>query len=133
MDDRPAERRILESLGEPDLVERLAALRGTDFTSFLLAVFRKRASKVGPPDVLHRYRDGRFATATDAARAFGWKVSTYLGHENGDRNPSRDAAKRYAKAYKLQFFTAQENDLLDRVAEMILPADEHSPFLPLPA
>ena len=31
------------------------------------------------------------------------------------------------KAYKLQFFTVQENDLLDRVAEMILPADDHSP------
>jgi hypothetical protein len=32
-----------------------------------------------------------------------------------------------AKAYKLQFFSAQENDLLDRVAEMILPTDDHSP------
>ena len=30
------------------------------------------------------------------------------------------------KAYKLQFFTVQENDLLDRVAEMILPADSIS-------
>jgi len=37
------------------------------------------------------------------------------------------ALKADAKAYKLQFFTAQENDLLDRVAEMILPADDHSP------
>jgi hypothetical protein len=37
------------------------------------------------------------------------------------------ALKADAKAYKLQFFTTQENDLLDRVAEMILPADEHSP------
>src|SRR5437773_12552648 len=37
------------------------------------------------------------------------------------------ALKADAKAYKLQFFTAQENDLLDKVAEMILPADEHSP------
>jgi len=35
--------------------------------------------------------------------------------------------KADAKAYKLQFFTARENDLLDRVAEMILPADDHSP------
>ena len=37
------------------------------------------------------------------------------------------ALKADVKAYKLQFFTAQENDLLDRVAEMILPADDHSP------
>jgi Gluconate 2-dehydrogenase subunit 3 len=35
--------------------------------------------------------------------------------------------KADAKAYKLQFFTAKENELLDRVAEMILPADDHSP------
>ena len=35
--------------------------------------------------------------------------------------------KAHPKAYKLQFFTAQENDLLDRVSEMILPADVHSP------
>src|SRR5207245_1097754 len=37
------------------------------------------------------------------------------------------ALKTDAKAYKLQFFTVEENDLLDRVAEMILPADDHSP------
>ena len=37
------------------------------------------------------------------------------------------ALKADAKAYKLQFFTTQENDLLDRIAEMIIPADEHSP------
>src|SRR5436190_17223385 len=35
--------------------------------------------------------------------------------------------KTDAKAYKLQFFTSEENDLLDRVAEMILPADDQSP------
>jgi transcriptional regulator with XRE-family HTH domain len=42
-----------------------------------------------------------YATGTDAARAFGWTVSTYLGHENGDRQPSVKAAKRYAAAYKV--------------------------------
>ncbi|MHC2108904.1 S24 family peptidase [Methylobacterium sp. CM6246] len=41
-----------------------------------------------------------FATATEAARAFGWTVPTYLGHENGDRNPSRETAKRYGTAFK---------------------------------
>lgn len=48
-----------------------------------------------------REQDGRFETATDAAKAFGWTISTYLGHENGDRNPSRSAAKKYADAYKV--------------------------------
>jgi gluconate 2-dehydrogenase gamma chain len=37
------------------------------------------------------------------------------------------AIKTDPKTYRLQFFTAQENALVDRVAEMILPADEHSP------
>lgn len=44
-----------------------------------------------------------YSTPTDAAKAFGWTVSTYLGHENGDRNPSRNAAKRYARAYKIRW------------------------------
>lgn len=42
-----------------------------------------------------------FDKATDAAEAFGWTVSTYLGHENGDRIPSRKAAIKYATAYKV--------------------------------
>jgi len=40
-----------------------------------------------------------FFTATDAARSYGWTVPTYLGHENGDRVPSRQNAKRYAQAF----------------------------------
>ncbi len=44
-----------------------------------------------------------YATGSDAARAFGWTVSTYLGHENGDRNPSREAAKRYASAFRIRW------------------------------
>lgn len=50
-----------------------------------------------------RQHHKRHKTPTDAARAFGWTVSTYLGHENGDRVPSREAAKKYAKAYKVRW------------------------------
>jgi transcriptional regulator with XRE-family HTH domain len=50
-----------------------------------------------------RQQHGKYSTATDAARAFGWTVSTYLGHENGDRAPSRNAAKRYARAYAVRW------------------------------
>lgn len=50
-----------------------------------------------------RENHGKYKTATEAARAFGWKVSTYLGHENGDRMPSRQAAKRYAQAYRVRW------------------------------
>jgi SOS-response transcriptional repressor LexA len=40
-----------------------------------------------------------FKKAVDAARAYGWVQSTYLGHENGDRKPSRPTALKYAKRY----------------------------------
>jgi transcriptional regulator with XRE-family HTH domain len=56
------------------------------------------------PPVHERLKQARiaagYATPTEAARAFGWAVSTYLGHENGDRNPSKVAAKRYANAFR---------------------------------
>lgn len=57
-----------------------------------------------------RERHRKFDSPTDAARERGWTVSTYLGHENGDRNPSRDAAKRYAKAYGVRWEWLLEGD-----------------------
>lgn len=50
-----------------------------------------------------RERDGRYKSPTEAARAFGWNVSTYLGHENGDRTPGRPRAKQYASKYKVRW------------------------------
>lgn len=51
-----------------------------------------------------REQDGRYKTATEAARAFGWKPPTYMGHENGDRTGARlPTIKRYAKAYKVNW------------------------------
>lgn len=49
-----------------------------------------------------RKRQG-YETPTDAARTRGWTVSTYLGHENGDRNPSRPTAQKYAKAFRVRW------------------------------
>ena len=48
------------------------------------------------------HRSG-YSKPTEAAIAFGWTVSTYLGHENGDRKPSREKAMQYAKAYKIRW------------------------------
>lgn len=48
-----------------------------------------------------RKQKTNYTTATEAAKAFGWPVPTYLGHENGDRVPSRKAAIKYAAAYKV--------------------------------
>jgi hypothetical protein len=38
-----------------------------------------------------------------------------------------DAAAPSSSEYKLQFFTEDENKLLDQLMEMIIPADSHSP------
>jgi phage repressor protein C with HTH and peptisase S24 domain len=40
-----------------------------------------------------------FANATEAAEAFGWKSSTYLGHENGSRGITADRAREYASRF----------------------------------
>jgi gluconate 2-dehydrogenase gamma chain len=41
--------------------------------------------------------------------------------------PSGTAWSAAAESYKLQFFTADENALIDQLTEMIIPADSHSP------
>jgi SOS-response transcriptional repressor LexA len=41
-----------------------------------------------------------FASATDAAEAFGWGVAGYRHHENGTRNFGLDAAKKYGRAFR---------------------------------
>jgi SOS-response transcriptional repressor LexA len=43
-----------------------------------------------------------FGTASDAARAFGWTESAYRHHENGTRGFGADAAKKYARAFKVK-------------------------------
>ena len=71
----------------------------------LLEATRFGAGPVNSPGSRLRWarENAGYATATDAARAFNWPVSTYLGHENGDRIPSRDKAKRYAQAFKVRW------------------------------
>jgi hypothetical protein len=60
-EQHPAERRVQERLGDDDLVEGLAGLSGADFATLLVAVQRARAARIQAPDVLRRYRAGRFA------------------------------------------------------------------------
>lgn len=40
-----------------------------------------------------------FASAVDAAKAFGWNEHTYKSHENGIRGIRPDAARKYATAF----------------------------------
>jgi len=58
-----------------------------------------------------------FKGPTEAARAKGWVVSTYLGYENTDRPPSREAAQRIASAFRVSL-----DWLLENRGHMELPA-----------
>lgn len=87
--------RLLRSFVNASCVTQFAKLRCMDTPSERLRWAREHAG----------YKKG-----TDAARAFGWTVSTYLGHENGDRIPRRDKAKRYAKAFKVRWEWLLEGD-----------------------
>jgi SOS-response transcriptional repressor LexA len=43
-----------------------------------------------------------YASASDAARVFGWGEAGYRHHENGTRGFSLDAAKKYARAFRVK-------------------------------
>lgn len=71
-----------------------------------------------------REQDGRYKTPTDAARAFGWTVSTYLGHENGDRTGARLATiKRYAKGYRVRWEWLQDGGGPPRAKTTDIPVE----------
>lgn len=52
--------RVLRSLGGQEALDRLASLSGSDLTSVLLALMRRRAGRLSGPDVLRQYRSDRF-------------------------------------------------------------------------
>jgi hypothetical protein len=59
--DRPgALTRLLPAIGGIEVVDRLAGLSGSDFTSVMLEVVRRRAARETPASVLRRYRHDRF-------------------------------------------------------------------------
>lgn len=43
-----------------------------------------------------------YASATEAAEAFGWGVAGYRHHENGTRSFGLDAARKYARAFRVK-------------------------------
>jgi hypothetical protein len=65
----PALRRVLREVGDPALVDKLAALPGSDLTTVLLEVQRRRADRVSAPEVLRSYGRDRFVGP--AAVGFG--------------------------------------------------------------
>lgn len=52
--------RVLRSVGGEEVLDRLASLPGSDLTSLLLALARRRAGALSGADVLRQYRSDRF-------------------------------------------------------------------------
>lgn len=71
-----------------------------------------------PAERLKALREKRYATAKEAADAFGWNEVTYRSHESGGRNIPLHTARKYALAYGSS-------------ASYILGLNNKSPELPL--
>lgn len=56
-----------------------------------------------PSDRLREARKQRYDSAADAARAFGWTVSTYTHHENGTREYDHAQAQKYGRAFRVNW------------------------------
>ena len=52
--------RVLPEIGGIETVERLSALRGSDFASVMLEVARRRAARETPAGIMRRYANDRF-------------------------------------------------------------------------
>ena len=76
----PAAARVLASVG-PGVLDRLAELSGSDFTSLMLEVARRRAARETPATVTRRYRTDRFVRpATSAWRELRGAEDLLAGH-----------------------------------------------------
>jgi hypothetical protein len=57
--------RVLRTLGGEEALDLLAGLPGSDLTTVLLALMRRRANALSGPDVLRQYRSDRFVAPAD--------------------------------------------------------------------
>ncbi|MFG2432091.1 hypothetical protein [Streptomyces sp. NPDC048590] len=66
----PALRRVLRRAGGPEVLDLLGdELSGSDLTTLLLEVFRRRAARRTPAEVMRRYRSDRFVAPAPAGLA----------------------------------------------------------------
>lgn len=57
--------RVAGAVGGSEVLDRLAALSGSDFTSLMLEVARRRAANQTPAELMRRYRGDRFVRPAD--------------------------------------------------------------------
>lgn len=63
----PAVARVAAAVGGSEVLDRLAALSGSDFTSLMLEVARRRAANQTPAELMRRYRSDRFVRPADTS------------------------------------------------------------------
>ncbi|GGG70002.1 hypothetical protein [Paenibacillus radicis (ex Gao et al. 2016)] len=61
--------RILNQIGDPELLDKLLSLSNADLNSLLLELFDKQTEKSTPADVLKTFQSNRFSTASDVNAA----------------------------------------------------------------
>ena len=76
--------RVLPRIGGSETLDRLAALSGSDFTSVMLEVARRRAARETPASVLRRYERDRFVRPGPPAGAIRRAEAALLGCLPGD-------------------------------------------------
>jgi SOS-response transcriptional repressor LexA len=67
-----------------------------------LANARKMRNELKAERLRAARKKAGYDTAQDACDAFGWKVAAYRHHENGTRSFGPDAAKKYARAFRVK-------------------------------
>lgn len=79
---------------------------------------RKMSSKIGERLRQKRLAAG-YATASEAARRFGWNENTYRSHENTTRNVPREWLVAYAKVYgvTISWLTTGHEEQLSTVGD----------------
>lgn len=77
-------RRVSDSVGGMGVVKRLSGLTGSDFTTLMLEVARRRAARESPASVLRRYSTDRFCEPGSMPYRLLLRAETLLG----DRLPA---------------------------------------------
>ena len=58
-------KRILEQIGEAELVEKLSTLNNSDFNSLMLEIFQSRANKITPAEMVKAFHVNRFSAPSE--------------------------------------------------------------------
>ena len=90
--------RVLQAIGGVEVVERLAGLSGSDFTTVMLDVARRRAAAQTPATVLRRYRSDRFVQPGGVPWRRLRRAEDVVVAEPAGRVRAADARRRWCRS-----------------------------------